>query len=289
MTILLNFIRAGIRSCEERLSSLARMRGLRDPIGAVRVAVWCASVLVCLPGGLSQVQSGGSARPEFEVASIRPSPRSGSYAVAIGRTVVPDRLTMLGKTPKDLIMWAYGLKAYQISGPSWIAEEWYDVNAKAAEPASEERMRAMLQSLLAQRFSLVSHVDTRSLPIYLMAVAKNGPKIKPVESEDTPKYFPQRRGLRAVHITMQMLAERLSDKLDRPVTDTTGLRGAYDIKLEWAPDETVSTSPDPAAVAVDLGPAIFTAIQEQLGLKLEPAKGPVEMFVIDRIERPSQN
>jgi uncharacterized protein (TIGR03435 family) len=189
---------------------------------------------------------------------------------------------MLGVTPKDLIIWAYGLKAYQVSGPSWITQEWYDINAKAAEPVPEDRLRLMVRSLLSQRFKMGAHTETRTLPVYLLTVARNGPKIHPVTSEGPAGYIPRQRGLAARHITMPRFAELLSGKIDRPVTDMTGLPGLYDIDLDWAPDTIVP--PD-----ADLGPSVFTAIQEQLGLKLEPTKGPLEILVIDHIERPSEN
>jgi uncharacterized protein (TIGR03435 family) len=254
-----------------------------------RLLVWLIAALTCAQSGLSQMQERKTARPEFEAASIHPSPRFGSGAVRLGRTVTPGGLTMLGVTPKDLIMWAFGLKAYQVLGPVWISEEWYDINAKPAGPTSEDGIKAMLQYLLVQRFRLASHVETRTLPVYLLTVAKNGPKIKAIQSEDTARYFPRRRGVYAMHVTIRKFAELLSGKVDRPVTDMTGLGGFYDIDLDWAQDAATAANAGPAIPAADLDPSIFTAIQEQLGLKLAPTKGPLEMFVIGRIERPSEN
>jgi uncharacterized protein (TIGR03435 family) len=227
----------------------------------------------------------GSAGGDFEVASIHRSPQFSSGAIRLGRAVTPGRLAMLGVTPKDLIMWAYELEPYQVQGPRWISEEWYGLNAKAPEPAPEDRLRLMLQSVLALRFRMVTHREIRNLPVYLLTVAKNGPKIRPIEGvDDAPRYYPKRQGVAAWGITMRRFAELLSSKLERPVTDMTQLRGQYDIELAWSQD----VEPSNAANA-ELNPLIFTAIQEQLGLKLQPTKGPLQMLVIDQIDHPSEN
>lgn len=254
----------------------------------VYIGLLLAVIVASEPGGIGRTQSDSSANIEFEAVSIRPTQRSASGAVPFGRTVAPGRLTMLGVTPKDLIMWAYGVKAYQISGPKWISDEYYDVNAKAAAPVPEDRMRAMLRSALSERFHLASHTDTKTLPVYLLVVAKGGPKLRPAAPDGSSRYMRRKSGFSAVHFTMGKLAELLSERLDRPVTDATELGGFYDIDLNWTQDLAVPASAGDGS-APDSGPSIYTAIQETLGLKLEPAKAPIDVLVVDRIDRPSEN
>lgn len=191
-------------------------------------------------------------------------------------------------------MYAYDLKGYQLSGgPSWITQpstdgDYYDINAIAegAEVLTQPRARQLLQTLLADRFQLRAHREMREMPIYALVVGKGGPKLKENASNATP----QNRGtvspstVTATFIKSQMrdLAQVLSGAADRPVMDQTDLTGFYDFKIEFARD--------PSAVITESNASsIFTAVQEQLGLKLEARRGPVEILVIDHAERPSGN
>jgi uncharacterized protein (TIGR03435 family) len=238
------------------------------------------------------------------------------------------RLTFSGVPIRLVISRAYDIKDFQISGgPSWIESERYDIDAKADEATAEElqklpaeqaakQMGLMLQSLLADRFQLrVSHA-TKELPIYALVVAKNGPKLHEAKAGDTypnglkgPDGRAAGQGglmrMRPGQVIGQgrplaSLAEVLSQQLGRNVLDQTGLQGNYDFTLEWTPDPTpagmMPMGPPPGGPGGDNapppeanGPSIFTAIQEQLGLKLEPTKGPVDVIVIDHIEKPSEN
>ena len=221
-------------------------------------------------------------RPEFDVVSIKPTKPIGGGAIPIGRSGNPGSVTLLGVTAKQVVARAYSLRGYQISGPAWIDQERYDVAARVGRPASDAEQRLMLQSMLADRFQLTAHMETRVLPAYELVVGKNGPRLHVATPDEIgSRVFPNAPGVRARQISMQRLAELLSTKLDRPVVDSTGISGVFDIELTWTPD----TAPPDA----DLGPSVFTAIQEQLGLKLQAHKLPIEVLVIDTISKPTAN
>ena len=282
-----------------------------------------------------QSQMTDASLPTFEVASIKPN-HSGDRGVRIGNS--PGRFTATNVTPKMLIEFAYNIKDPQLSGgPSWITSERYDIDAKVPEGPDnalklggefmdmhEQRRRQMVQSLLADRFKLTITRETKDLPVYELVVAKGGPKFHettvpppdpnaaPTSPEPPRPGQPFRgRGIRMAFgrgqldmngAPMNAFASALSDQLGRNVLDKTGLKGNYDLSLQWTPEEgqgrmfggapggpdgrpASDSAPPPDAS----GPSIFTAIQEQLGLKLESAKGPVETLVIASIERPSEN
>lgn len=167
----------------------------------------------------------------------------------------------------------------------------FDINAKPDRDVTDDRALLMLQTLLADRFKLKFRHETRETQVYTLTVGKNGPKMaaaKPIENSGVRlRGFGRVTGISA---TPLQLAETLSDVrlngrafLDRPVLDRTGLGGIYNFTLEWTPDPASGPAPDPA------GPSIFTAVQEQLGLKLETARAPVEFMVIEKVERPTAN
>jgi len=276
---------------------------------------------------------------KFEVASIKPN-KENDHRVMFGMQP-GGRFSATGVSLRRLMVFAYGIRDYQLSGlPAWADSDRYDINAKAEGAADDaapqdrpptqaemqtrqEKTRAMLQDLLADRFGLQIHRETKEMPVYNLVVAKNGPKL--VESKnDAPSGSgdaPIRVGGMAVggsegpsrsqmvrigrgqisgdRVPMTMLVNQLSANLGRNVIDKTGLTGSYDVKLTWTPEEGQMMIPGggpggagegrPEAGAIDSGPSIFTAIQEQLGLKLEPAKGPVEMIVVDKADKPTEN
>ncbi len=140
-------------------------------------------------------------------------------------------------------------------------------------------MMLMLQTLLAERFKLTIHRETKEIPIYALVAAKNGPRLQEAKDKDKIGSMSIGRGMLRGQTTLADLARYLSSSADRPVMDRTGLTAGFEINLQWSPD----TSPEAS------GPSLFTAVQEQLGLKLESSKGPVELLVIDHAERPSGN
>ena len=237
-----------------------------------------------------------AARSEFEVASVK-----RNVTGDLGRYFKPaaGRVTVSNMTVKDLLTIAYEVRDFQVSGgPSWIDSEHYDIEAKTNGNSARKQMADMLQALLEDRFKLKAHRDTKEMPIYVLTVAKNGLKIQPAnegscitrnpgtqlapgqKQSDFCGYVGIRGGnLETTKQSMPDLAKTLSAVLGRTVVDKTGLREAFDIHLEFASEN----APD------STNPSIFTAVREQLGLRLESAKGPVDVLVIDQVDRPSEN
>jgi uncharacterized protein (TIGR03435 family) len=234
----------------------------------------------------------------FEVATIKPvdhDPKAGRYITMQGA----NRFIGKDYTLKLMIAAAYNLNSREISGgPEWLESDHYDIVAVTpgeVRPTRDEQM-AMLRNLLADRFKLAFHREQKEFSIYELEVAKGGPKLKPsTAAPDDPAQlistvYQQRIVLPARNATMGDLASLMQRAmLDRPVVDKTGLTGRYDFDLEWAPDETQFGGEVPAASADAPSAPLFSAIQQQLGLKLEAARGPVEALVVDKAERPSEN
>jgi uncharacterized protein (TIGR03435 family) len=233
----------------------------------------------------------------FEVASAKPSDPN-----ARGSTInFPNGKFTATNTPaRNLITIAYDVQPFQIEGaPNWVADQRFDVLAKMPDgvvkgehdPNRLPVMRAALQALLADRFRLTIHRETKVMPAYVLVAAKGGAKLKETTDDGRGLSVNQDRGkLVAERLSMAMLARMLSGSLGSAVVDQTGIKGVFDLTLEWTPDE-VQSPGKPAGEAAEpaVGPSIFTALQEQLGLKLEKQKAPVEMIVIDRIEKPTAN
>ena len=223
-------------------------------------------------------------QPRFEVASIKPSadPTRNNF-----NNTGKGRLSMTNVTLQRCIVGAYGIGPNLIvGGPDWLDSDRYVITAKAEEAVGDHELMAMLRTLLAERFRLAVHRETRMARVYVLEVAKNGPKLEKSEGEQFRTS--NGRGLiEARGATMDGFAERLSRQTDLPVVNQTGLDGAYNLKLEWTPESqrTVKAGELPA----DTGVSLFTAIQQQLGLRLRPQKAPVEMLVIDHAEKPSEN
>jgi uncharacterized protein (TIGR03435 family) len=245
-----------------------------------------------------------TAQQAFEVASIKPNAGNDNRAM-IGMQP-GGRFIATGINVKFLIGMAYNLRDFQISGgPGWITSERFDINAKPPEgsPARipPEQIREMVKALLAERFQLKTRTESKEMPVYQLVVAKNGPKMTPAaaegDSQGGPGMIRMGRGqLEGSRMAMAMLANQIATQVGRPVIDKTGLTGQYDVKLEWTPEPGHGGGPfggppppDALPPADSNGPTIFTAVQEQLGLRLEPAKGPVETLVIESISRPTEN
>ena len=252
----------------------------------------------------------------FDVAAIKPSSPEARGTSLFFQP--PNGIRVTNSSVKFLILFAYDIRDFQLSGgPGWVASDRFDINAKAEKkPGSEDvpddprkmtdtqlksrqsEMRERMRSLLADRFQLTIHRESKEAPVYALVVVKSGSKLQPAqEGVDGPRGLRMMRGqLTATHAELQMLATTLANQVGRPVIDKTDLKGKYDFKLEWTPDlgsgegmgappPGVDAPPPPKAD----GPTLFTALQEQLGLRLEPQKAPVETIVIDRIEKPSEN
>jgi uncharacterized protein (TIGR03435 family) len=274
----------------------------------------------------SQGQSTPAIAPSYEVASIRPN-KSGDDTTRLMNS--PNGSTATSITLQTLIREAYGVQDHQILGaPSWLNSEKYDVQAKMDSVVADElrklsreqikvERRRTLQSLLADRLKLTLHRETRELSVLALVIAKKGLKLQEAKPGDAypngikgpdgqghPNMMVQRMGMEGKSeltgqaIPMASLIEVLSSQLHRTILDKTGFAGRYDFTLEWTPEESQPNfmgteagqqGPDNTASPESSGPSIFAAIQEQLELKLETQKGPVEVLVIEHIEKPTEN
>jgi uncharacterized protein (TIGR03435 family) len=235
----------------------------------------------------AQAQASPEAGASFDVASIKfhPGPINFSADPSIrGRSVTGTASTLF-----DLITNAYGVRYDQISGgPKWASSDAYDIAAKAEGEGTltKDEARRMMQTLLADRFQLRIHREAREVQAYALVVGKNGHKLKE-SSADAPGDNVVRTGRAGMHMeatrgTMENLARQLAGTADRPVVNRTGLTGYYAFTFDWIP---ANRTPEPDSDV----PSMFTAIQEQLGLKLEPTRAPYQMLIIDHAEKPSEN
>lgn len=211
----------------------------------------------------------------FEAATIKPS---SSTSNGSSWRVQPGRITMENETIRQIIQQAYRLQDYQYSGPAWLEDGRYNVEAKA-ETKDPNQLMLMLQNLLAERFKLVVHRQSKPVSGYALVVAKGGLKIKPVDGEGSNLNSNKTR-LTATHIDTTQLTMHLATVLAQPVVDETGVKDSFTFVLQYA---------DPRYPADDSLPTIFTALAEQLGLKLEARKVPIEVLFVDHAERPIDN
>lgn len=237
-----------------------------------------------------------AAPPAFEVASVRVSQIGESGQGGHGGLgdvfrrqnvqVTPDSLTMRNISLKSSIAWAYHVMDYQVSGPDWLQSQRYDMIAKAAGPATEDQLRAMLQTLLAERFKLELHRQTKELAAYVLLVAKGGPKFHETQAEGESNIQPdQKRMSVAVQRTpLSQLVELLSNVYRAPVVDMTELKGRYDVTINIAKYMS-EMQPAPGGAPPDPFSLIATVLQEEFGLKLESKKVSLDLLIIDRAEK----
>jgi uncharacterized protein (TIGR03435 family) len=248
------------------------------------------------------------AQPAFEVASVKPSQASVAPRVAGGPgTSDPERWSCVNCSLEALLTHAYGVFLYQLDAPAWARSAKFDVIAKLPLRATRDEYRLMLQGLLEERFKMKAHRESREMPVYELVIAKGGPKLQEVTAPAPPPPpgpavdrdgFPNVPGGTGMQILngrgrmqfrgqiMKNVANYLSGQVDRPVLDATGLKGTYALTLSWlvvAPGANgvpTNTAADPGS-----GVPIFQAVEDQLGLKLKPTKGTIEMIVIERLEK----
>lgn len=265
------------------------------------------TIAIMLPAALAQ-QPAAQPPITFEVASIKPSAPSpmGQHNVSIG--MAPGgRFTAQGVSARMLMSIGFGVKEHEIiGGPSWLDTERFDISAKpdgasVSGPLTQEQMRPMIQALLAERFKLATHPESKEGAVYGLVAGKNGPKLVESQAANGPGRGGQMRmgngSLNANGVPVQFLADNLSRILSRTVVDKTGLKGRYDFKLEWTPDDSTSLRmpglPAPGGdgppPSDSKGPSLFNAVEEQLGLHLNSEKGQITTIVIDRIEKPTEN
>jgi uncharacterized protein (TIGR03435 family) len=223
-------------------------------------------------------------RPAFEIASVKPS---GPDDRLMYRLQPGGRYLATGLTLKMLIANAYSVPEFVISGgPGWRDSDKYNIEAKVGSPLppwpdSNKELALMLQSLLEDRFKLAAHRETREETVYELDVARGGVKLKVANADEHSGFEMERGRIHSMAVPLEYLAGNLASVLGRPVIDKTGLGGKYTYTLTYTPDD--------ASPADITGPSLFRALQEQLGLKLESAKGRVEVLVIDHVEKPSAN
>jgi uncharacterized protein (TIGR03435 family) len=250
--------------------------------------------LLNVPRGHAQSGAQEAAGPAFEVASVKPN-KTGMRGGQLNTE--PGRLTITNISLRTCIKAAYRLQDYQLSGGNAaIEDEHYDIVAKAEAPVGDDQLMLMLRRLLADRFKMKFHREPKELQGFALVVSKNGPKLHQVELAGKGW---ARNGVGSIdgqEVSMPRLAEILSGRLGHPVVDLTGINGVFDLKLSWTPDPATvrnptesKESPGAELMSDPSGPSIFSALQEQLGLRLEARKVPAELVVIDHVERPSEN
>jgi uncharacterized protein (TIGR03435 family) len=272
---------------------------VKSPLTPRTLAAAASLVVVC--GTFAQSPATRPTFDTFEVATIKPT--GPDVRGRFIRMQTANQFVARNHAVKTLVAAAYNLSPRAISGgPVWADSDRFDVLAKTpgeVRPNLDEQM-SMLRNLLAERFKLTVHRERKELPFYALAIAKSGSKLKestasPDASPEGPPPLifvlsPQGASLPGRNATMAELASVMQRAaLDRPVVDKTGLSGRFDFNLEWMPDETQFGGQGPWQNQEATKPDLFVAIQQQLGLKLEATKGPVEVLVIDRVARPSEN
>jgi uncharacterized protein (TIGR03435 family) len=254
----------------------------------------------------------------FEAASIKPAiPIVGPFLPGSRRvcpltgcggpgTGDPGRITFTTISLKNLIVAAYGIRPYQIDAPAWLDSSLFDVVATIPAGATRDDVNLMLQNLLAERFGLKVHRSTKELPVYALTVAKGGPLLKETVSNPAAPAGAKGRGtiftttpdgprkqFEFDGMTLAAFADVLAPEVDRPVIDKTGLTAKYDLRLEFAPERNIPFGPSASSASAPAGgstPALFTALTEQLGLRLESGRGPVTVLVVDSaLKEPTGN
>ena len=256
--------------------------------------MWSAKLLLfwlCAPA-LLYAQLGSNAPSEFAVATIKPD----TTATAPLTQIQGNRFVTLGTTFVDLFKYAYNVHPGQIiGGPDWLRTERFDV---IADPETEKRptsdqMKVMMQHLLVERFHLTMHKEQRLLSVYALVRMNTEPKLKPSTSDPNgiPAVGYEPKGeLDAANATMANLATFLQRfVLDRPAVDQTGIQGHYDLTLRWTPDNLSADARASDSTTGAAFPTLFTAIQEQLGLKLQPTKANTDAYIIDQAQKPVDN
>jgi uncharacterized protein (TIGR03435 family) len=235
----------------------------------------------------------GAPAPAFEVASIRPvqatamTPGMGQHGV--GRETIqvgPDSVTMRNASLRTMTRWAYHVTEYQVTGPDWIGTDRFDLTAKAPVPATEDQLREMMQTLLADRFKMTSHRQTKEMQAFVLQVGKGGPKFKESGSGGESDVTADKNYVLTVARTpVARLVETLAGIFRAPVVDQTGLTGKYDVVLNAGKYLTEMHSPADGDNRPDPVAIVSRGLQEELGLRVEGKRMPVDLVVIEKAEK----
>jgi len=245
---------------------------MRSIVGLVSIAALAASA-----------HAGG---PAFEIASVKAG-QPGPERIEVG----PGSVTMRNVRLPGCIRWAYSVREDQVSGPPWMADVWFEITGKAAGPATPVELRTMMQTLLAERFKLTLHRQVKEMSALVMTVSKGGHKMKAVEAEGSPSFKTGKLNLTGTGATLSQLTDFLSREIRFPIIDQTGLTGRFDYFLDIGSYVTEEmrkeggNGPPPDAPTI-----VAQAMMAQLGLKLDSKKAPVEMLIVDTLEKtPTEN
>jgi uncharacterized protein (TIGR03435 family) len=247
-----------------------------------------AGMLICLALCARAQQP---AAPAFGAATIKPGDPN---APGMRMSTTPGLLTLENVSLKFCIERAFGVKDFSLSGPAWLDSARFTILAKPAEGTPREQFNAALRTLLVDRFKMAFHLESNVVSGFALVVDKKGLKVS-LAPADRVGSVGMGRGLLDADLSMADFASKLAEVVNRPLRDATGLTGAFDIKLRWTPDSGASAEPgrtpeQPASSDPSLPSSVFGALQEQAGLKLEAQRVPVEILVIDHIERqPTEN
>jgi uncharacterized protein (TIGR03435 family) len=304
----------GVGFARERVSPSAsksfcetKMRCITNAVKMIAISV---ALSVCVSAlAHSQSASGGrnpQQRPSFEVASIRPNP-SSERGLTVRVANPSSRFGLESATARDIIEFAYNLQGRRLTGgPKWIDSEKFDVDAQIADSEIVDlrklppdqflaRLRLMVQSLLADRFALRLNHETKDLPVYALLVGKEGSKLSPSASTQPSMRNVGDGHIVATAVPLSVLVEKLAglpELDDRIILDRTGITGSVDIDFQWTPQILYAADAgqnQSFASSDSSAPPLFEALEKQLGLKLEPTKGPVDILVIEHIEEPTPN
>jgi len=237
--------------------------------------------LLAAPAVLAQPQD---ARPAYEAASVKINTTGPGHSSTDGSK---GQVVMTNQTLKRLIERAYNVKPFQVTGPGWMEDVRFDIAAKYPPDSTNGDRLLMLRTLLEDRFHLAVHLESKDMPGYALVVAKSGFKLKPVEpgGAGTDHNGGRVQTMTATKNSMAQLADFVARTLGEMVVDQTGIEGVYDFELRWTNEDQ-----NPSATDLDGVPSLFTALEETLGLRLQPQKVPVEIVVVDHVERvPTEN
>jgi uncharacterized protein (TIGR03435 family) len=243
------------------------------------------TALVLAAGLLSGIAGLARAQPAFAVASIRPSAEAVKFEHDGVTETTPGSVHMRDVTVATCITWAYGVQHGQVSGPRWIENDHWDIQAKSDEPVKVEQLKLMMRALLAERFGLAFHHEQKELRAYVLVVGKGERKFRPADAAEAPLRTNSAMGSVVRALTMQEFADFLSQPLQKPVVDRTGLPGRWDFSFDFTnylPRREGEERPDFEGV-------LNATLQGEVGLKLESEKTLVDVLVVDRVEKPSAN